>query len=199
LTLAPAAALLSCVAAALIGGIAGLAGGWTERLILATVDLFLSLPWLFLLLTVRACLPLNVSSVISMAITFLVLGLLGWPAPARVVRAAVTRFQDADFMIQARAAGCSHGRLISRQLVPNVMPILLAQFWTAVPLFILAEATLGMLGLGVSEPLPSWGGMLREIESGDVFSQPWIAAPVLLLAAVVGSFQLVLPREDYSV
>ena len=92
LTLAPAAALLSCVAAALIGGFAGLAGGWTERIVLAILDLFLSLPWLFLLLTVRACLPLNVSPVVSMAITFLLLGLLGWPASARVVRAAITRF-----------------------------------------------------------------------------------------------------------
>jgi peptide/nickel transport system permease protein len=199
LLLAPAAALLSCIAAALIGGIAGLTGGWTERIILAIVDLFLSLPWLLLLLMVRACLPLNVSPIASMAITFVMLGLLGWPASARVVRAAVTRFRTADFILQARAAGCTQWRLISRQLVPNVMPVLLAQFWTSTPLFILAEATLGMLGLGVSEPLPSWGGILREIESGDVFSQPWIAAPVVLLAAVIGSFQLVLPREDYSI
>src|ERR1700719_3147726 len=75
LLLAPAAALLSCIAAALIGGISGLLGGWTERIILAIVDLFLSLPWLLLLLRVRACLPLNVSPAASMAITFLMLGL----------------------------------------------------------------------------------------------------------------------------
>ncbi len=199
LMLAPAAALLSCAAAALIGGIAGLLGGWTERIVLATIDLFLSLPWLLLLLMVRACLPLNVSPIVSIAITFSMLGLLGWPASARVVQAAVSRLRNADFMLHAQAAGCTGWRLISRQLVPNVMPVLLAQFWTAVPLFVLAEATLGMLGLGVSEPLPSWGGILREIESGDVVSQPWLAAPVLLLAAVVGSFQLVLPREDYSI
>jgi peptide/nickel transport system permease protein len=199
LTLAPAAALLSCLAAALIGGLAGFAGGWVERFILAAVDLFLSLPWLLLLLMVRACLPLNVSPLVSVTITFLVLGVLGWPAPARVVRAAVSRLRHSDFILQARAAGCTPWQLLSRQLLPNIMPVLLAQFWTAVPVFILAEATLGMLGLGVSEPLPSWGGLLREIESGDIVSQPWIAAPVLLLAAVVGCFQLVLPREDYSV
>ena len=199
LALAPAAALLSCAAAALIGGIAGLAGGWTERVVLAAVDWFLSLPWLLLLLTVRACLPLNVSPLASMAITFLMLGLLGWPAPARVVRASIARLRNSDFMLQARAAGCTPWRLIFRQLVPNVMPVLLAQFWIAVPVFILAEATLGMLGLGVSEPLPSWGSMLREIERGDLWAQPWIAAPAALLAGVVGSFQLVLPRQDYSV
>ena len=83
--------------------------------------------------------------------------------------------------------------------MPNVAPVLLAQFWVAVPAYILAEATLGMLGLGVSEPLPSWGGLLRELEGGGLASQIWLLAPALLLAAVVGSFQLILPREDYSV
>jgi peptide/nickel transport system permease protein len=199
LALAPAAALLSCIAAALIGALAGLAGGWAERTVLAAVDLFLSLPWLLLLLAVRACLPLNVSPAASMAITFLMLGLLGWPAAARVVRASIVRLRSSEFMLQARAAGCTPWRLLSRQLVPNVMPVLLAQFWVAVPVYILAEATLGMLGLGVSEPLPSWGSMLREIAGGDLRAQPWIAAPALLLAGVVGCFQLVLPRQDYSV
>ena len=199
LALAPAAALLSCVIAAFVGGLAGWAGGWTERTVLASVDLFLSLPWLFLLLTVRALLPLNVSPPVSLSITFGLLGLLSWPASARVVRAAIHALRDSDFMLQARASGVTPWRLISRQLIPNVMPVLLAQFWIAVPVFILAEATLGMLGLGVSEPLPSWGSMLRELEGGDLRSQPWIAAPAVLLAAVVGCFQLILPREDYSI
>jgi peptide/nickel transport system permease protein len=199
LALAPASALLSCVIAAFVGGLAGLAGGWTERMVLASVDLFLSLPWLFLLLTVRAVLPLNVSPLASLSITFGLLGLLSWPASARVVRAAVRSLRDSDFMLQARASGITPWRLISRQLIPNVMPVLLAQFWIAVPVFILAEATLGMLGLGVSEPFPSWGSMLRELEGSDLRSQPWIAAPAVLLAAVVGCFQLILPREDYSI
>jgi peptide/nickel transport system permease protein len=199
LALAPCAALLSCVVAALVGGLAGLAGGWTERMVLASVDLFMSLPWLFLLLTVRALLPLNVSPLTSLSITFALLGLLSWPASARVVRASVHTLRDSDFMLQARAAGVTPLRLISRHLIPNVMPVLLAQFWIAVPVFILAEATLGMLGLGVAEPLPSWGGMLRELEGGSLRSQPWVAAPAVLLAAVVGCFQLILPREDYSI
>ena len=199
LALAPAAALLSCLVAALVGGLAGLAGGWTERTVLASVDLFMSLPWLFLLLTVRAMLPLNVSPLVSLGITFGLLGLLSWPASARVVRAAIHALRDSDFILQARASGVTPWRLISRQLIPNVMPVLLAQFWIAVPVFILAEATLGMLGLGVSEPLPSWGSMLRELEGGNLRAQPWIAAPAVLLAAVVGCFQLIFPREDYSI
>jgi ABC-type dipeptide/oligopeptide/nickel transport system permease subunit len=199
LLLAPAAALLSCVVAGLLGGVAGFAGGFVDRTILSAADLFLSVPWLLLLLMIRAFLPLNVAPALSVTITFLLLGTLGWAAPARVVRSAVRKLKNSDFMLQARAAGCRPSRLLLRQLLPNVTPILLAQFWIAVPVYILAETTLGMLGLGVSEPLPSWGGLLRELEGGAVLSQLWLLAPALLLAAVVGSFQLILPREDYSV
>jgi peptide/nickel transport system permease protein len=80
-----------------------------------------------------------------------------------------------------------------------VMPILWAQLWITIPAYVLAETTLGMLGLGVMEPLPSWGNLLRELEGGGISSHPWLLAPVLLLAAVVGSFQVILQREDYSV
>jgi ABC-type dipeptide/oligopeptide/nickel transport system permease subunit len=199
LALAPAAALVSCALAALAGALAGFAGGWIERIVLAGLDLFLSLPWLFLLLTVRALLPLNVPPLVSLGITFLLLGLLGWPASARIVRAAVRQLRESEFMLHAHASGIAPWRLLTRQLIPNVMPVLLAQFWISVPVFILAEATLGMLGLGVSEPLPSWGSLLRELEGGDLRSQPWIVAPAVLLAAVVGCFQLILQREDYSI
>ena len=100
-------------------------------------------------------------------------------------------------MLQARATGCS--RLLRKHLIPNVMPILWAQLWITIPAYVLAETTLGMLGLGVMEPLPSWGNLLRELEGGGIASHPWLLAPVLLLAAVVGSFQVIFEREDYSV
>ena len=199
LALAPAAALLTCLAAALVGGVAGFAGGWTQSLVLGSVDLFLSLPWLFLLLLIRALLPLNTSPLVSVTVTFLMLGLLGWPASARVVNATVRGLRDSDFALQARASGCTSWKLFWRHFVPNLAPVLLAQFWIAVPVFILAEATLGMLGLGISEPLPSWGSLLRDLESADLRTQPWVAAPAALLAAVVGCLHLILPREDYSV
>ena len=128
LLLAPAAALLSCIAAALLGGLAGLGGGIVERAVLAAADLFLSLPWLFLLLIARACLPLNVPAALSVSITFALLGLLGWAGPARVVRAAVLDLRNSDFVLFARASGCTFWRLLWAHLTPNVMPVLRAQF-----------------------------------------------------------------------
>ncbi|HLK22638.1 MAG TPA: ABC transporter permease subunit [Bryobacteraceae bacterium] len=197
LLLAPAAALLSTLLAALIGGLAGYVGGGFERFVTSGIDLFLSLPWLFLLLAARALLPLNTSPVTSVAITFLLLGCLGWATPARIIRAGTRTLINADFLTQARATGISGFRLFWRHLLPNLRPIFLAQFWISVPLFILSEANLGLLGLGVSEPLPSWGSMLRELENYTaIFQNPWMLAPVILLVLVVACLQIVLRTEE---
>jgi ABC-type dipeptide/oligopeptide/nickel transport system permease subunit len=197
LLLAPAAALLSSLLAALIGGAAGFSGGWVERCVMAGTDLFLSLPWLFLLITVRALLPLNVSPVISVVITFTLLGCLGWAGAARVICADARLLSQSDFVLLARASGSSGFRLLWRHLVPNLRPILLAQFWISIPVFILTEANLGILGLGVAEPLPSWGSLLRELESfSSLSAQPWRFVPLILFVLVVSSFHLVLSKEE---
>lgn len=197
LLLAPAAALLSTLIAALIGGAAGYLGGRAERIVTAGVDLFLSLPWLFLLLAVRALLPLNTSPMTSVMITFLLLGCLGWAAPARIIRAGTRTLVNSDYLVQASAGGISRWRLFWRHLLPNLRPVLLAQFWISVPLFILSEANLGLLGLGVSEPLPSWGSMLRELENySAVLRNPWMITPAVLLVVVVSCLQLLLRTEE---
>jgi peptide/nickel transport system permease protein len=112
----------------------------------------LSLPWIFLLIAARALLPLNVSPSVSVLITFAMLGALGWAAPARVIRAGVRDMRNSDFLLQARACGCRGFRLLLRHLAPNLKPVLLAQFWTSIPLFILSEANLGLLGAGRIRP-----------------------------------------------
>jgi peptide/nickel transport system permease protein len=197
LLLAPAAALLSTLIAGLIGGAAGYLGGRWERFVTAGVDLFLSLPWLFLLLAVRALLPLNTSPITSVVITFILLGCLGWAAPARIIRAGTRTLANSDYLLQASANGISRWRLFWRHLLPNLRPILLAQFWISVPLFILSEANLGLLGLGVAEPLPSWGAMLRELENySAVLKNPWMLTPAVLLVAMVCCLQLLLRTEE---
>jgi peptide/nickel transport system permease protein len=199
LLLAPAAALLATTGAAIIGGTAGYFGSWWERIAVRLTDLFLSLPWLFLLLAVRAPLPLNVSPWTSVMITFALLGLLGWATSSRVVRAGVRSLRASDCVLQARAGGLHPGRLLVFQILPNMRPVLSAQFWISVPAFILAEANLGLLGLGVAEPLPSLGNLLRELENyQQVRSSPWMLAPLVLLVLVVGCFQIILSKEELS-
>ena len=174
-------------------------GGWLQRCVMAATDLFLSLPWLFLLITVRALLPLNVSPQVSVMITFTLLGCLGWAGAARVICADARALSQSDFILLARASGSSGFRLLWRHLMPNLKPVLYAQFWISVPVFILTEANLGILGLGVAEPLPSWGSLLRELESFSTISpQAWQFVPLLLFIATVSSFHLVLTKEELA-
>ena len=193
LLLAPSASLLAVLLATLAGGSAALLGGFWRRLILGAADLSLSLPVLFLLLLARAFLPLNTTPVLSVAITFSILGVVGWAGPARVVSGGAAEILTGGFILAARARGVPSSRLLTSHLVPALRPLLAAQFFTLIPVFLLAEANLGMLGLGVTEPLPSWGGLLRELEplaatSGASFlSAPWLLAPALVLAIAVAA------------
>jgi len=195
LLLAPAAAAISLVIALLAGGSAALAGGWWDRIVTAASNLFLSLPWLFLFLTVRSVLPLNTAPSTSILITFGLMGLLGWGAGARVIRAAVLQIRDAPFTLYAHAFGCPPARLWFRHLLPHLRTVLLAQFWISVPAFILGEASLGLLGLGVAEPMPSWGNLLKELQSAPEWREYWVFAPIALLSLVMILFQLSRPMK----
>jgi peptide/nickel transport system permease protein len=195
--LAPAAALLSTLIAGALGGAAGLLGGWPERAILGIADLSMAAPLLFVLIALRAMLPLDLAPLLSVIATFLILGLLGWPSSLRVVCAATRDIRNSDFLLLARATGCGPVRMIFPQIFPNLRPVLLAQFWVSIPVFILTEATLSMLGLGVSEPLPSWGNLLRGLEDfSAVSSNPSRLAPLAMLTIVVICFQIILPSQE---
>ncbi len=161
-----------------------------EQALLAATDLFASMPWLFLLLIIRAALPLNVPAWTSVGLTFLMLGLIGWTAAARVVRTSVHAARNDGYLLQARAMGSGVGRIWFRHFLPNLKPVLLAQFWISIPLFVLSEANLGLLGLGVAEPLPSWGNLLFELTGHrEVLDAPWLLAPAAALVIALLAMQ----------
>ena len=197
LLLASAAAVLSISIAAAVGGVAGYLGGWPERCVVGVIDLFLSIPWLFLLLSVRALLPLNAPPIYSAVLTFALLGMLGWAGPARVILAAARSLRASDVTIAARACGLSLTRTFIAHVAPHLKPLMLAQLRISIPVFILSEANLGLLGLGVCEPLPSWGGLLRELENySAIRTNPWVLAPLLLLVGVMISFEIGNPAKE---
>ncbi|HLI86279.1 MAG TPA: ABC transporter permease subunit [Bryobacteraceae bacterium] len=196
LLLAPAAALLSVLLALGLAFLAALGGSWWERAILAAADLSLSLPWFFLLLAARALLPLNAAAATAAAVTFGLLGVLGWAEPARVMVAAIRQQLRSDFVLLAHASGCGRGRIALVHLAPHLAPVAAAQFLIATPAYLLAEANLGLLGLGIPEPMPSWGNLLRELESvSAVAANPWVLAPAAILILVVGCFHLAVSAD----
>ena len=173
---------MTTLIAAAVGMLAALGPAMLSGPLLLVCDAFLSLPWIFLLMMVRSGLPLKTAPLASAAATFFILALLGWPACARAVHAGATAMRNADWMIQARACGLPVRRLMRRHLLPQILPLLLPQFLVSVPAFLMAEANLGTLGLGVSEPLPSWGAMLLELDNSALLeSSDWVYLPIVLL------------------
>jgi peptide/nickel transport system permease protein len=196
--------LLCSSAAALIaiaiGAVVGMAGGAASPPLRAVAgmltDLFLSLPWLFALLALRALLPLNVSPYASVAATFLLLAAVGWASGARVVQASVNGIRFSPALMQARAAGCGGWRLVCFHVLPNLRHVLIAQFWILVPVFLLTEANLGILGLGVMEPVPSWGNILAELQNyRRIPEAPWILVPAVILVVFITSLHVVLAER----
>ena len=199
LTIAPAAALLSVAIGVVIGAFAGWAGGWWNRMFENGTDLLLSLPMIFALMLMRASLPLGTSPLAVASLTFVFLACVAWAAPARIVRNAVLHIRRSDHLLQARAVGCSPRATLIHHVLPGLRHIAVVQWWIAIPAFVIAEANLSLLGLGVPDTTPSLGNLLRELESfGRITEEPWCFAPVVLLVVIAISLWILVQREEQS-
>ena len=192
LLMAPATAGATLVLVTALGLIAGWRHGWIDSGVMVVSDLLLSLPLLFLVLTLRALLPLNVGPIASIGALALVFAAVGWPTGMRVIRAVVDGLRSSPAVVHARAYGCGTVRLFGVHVLPRLRSPLAAQFWILAPAFLIAEANLGVLGLGVSEPLPSLGNLLAELRDYERIPEaPWILAPAGLLLSVLSSLHFV--------
>jgi peptide/nickel transport system permease protein len=184
------ATLLSLAAGTLLGTLAGFYRGWLDGLLMRGVELFLALPWLYLLLAVRASLPLHISTGATFLLLAAVLGMVGWARPARLVRGVVLSVKERNYVRSARGFGASDFYLLRRHIAPQLSSILLTQAALLVPQYVLAEVTLSFLGLGVSEPVPSWGNLLACLQQYSVLSSYWwMLFPMLLLVPLFAGYQ----------
>jgi peptide/nickel transport system permease protein len=176
------AAALSVSLGIIIGGIAGFCGGWLDDILMRGGELFLALPWLYMLFAIRAVLPLQVSQAQVFLLLVAVVGLIGWARPARLIRGVVLSAKERNFVLAARGFGASPAYLLRRHILPEAYGVILTQLALLIPQYILAEVTLTFLGLGVGEPMASWGTLLSALQQYYVLSSYWwMFLPALLL------------------
>ena len=185
-----ALALIATLGATLLGGVigsvSGYAGGRVDLLLSRLTEFVLVLPAIYVVLALRAALPLVVpprTVFLSLAAIFV---LLGWPTVARGVRAIVASERSRDYVSAAEALGAGSTRVLLRHLLPSAHGHLLMQATLLLPAFILAEATMSYIGLGFPEATPTWGTMLREASNVSLLADtPWTLAPAGAIFLVV--------------
>jgi len=168
---------------ALIGAASGFHGGRLDTALMAIADLVLILPAIYVVLTLRAAMPLVLTPAQIFWTMAGVLAAAGWPLAARGVRAIVAMERSREYAEAARAAGASPLRILLRHLLPAAGGFLAVHAALLLPAFILAEATLSFVGLGFAEPTASWGIMLGDAGRGRAFAEaPWLLSPAAAIA-----------------
>lgn len=156
LTVGLAAVLVAGVVGVALGLVAGYRGGWADDLLMRLGDIQLAFPVLLLGVAVIAVLGASLTNMI------LVLGASGWVTYARIARGETLSLKEREFVAAARALGAPARHVVTRHLLPNVLPPLMVVTTFSVARTIIAEASLSFLGLGLPPPTPSWGAMLDE-------------------------------------
>lgn len=167
------AASFSALVGLLLGSVAGMYGGRVDDVAMRLAEIFITVPWFYFLIAVRAFLPLQISPVAAFLLVIAVIGIVGWGRPARLVRGVVLSARERNFVLAARGFGASNGYLLRRHLMPLTFRVVLTQMAVLIPQFVLAEVILSFLGLGVGEPFPSWGNMLAHAQQYNVLVSYW--------------------------
>ena len=173
-----------------MGGISGYFGGWVDNLIMRIVDVFYCLPSMPIIIILGAAMDaMRIDSWTRMMYLMLILGFLGWPGIARLVRGQILSLREQEFMTAAEACGISAWHRIFRHLIPNVIPQLIVTCTMSLGSTILTEATLSFLGLGVKYPFASWGNIINDVNNAYVMTNYlfiWVPAGICLLITVLG-------------
>nr|PZN27207.1 MAG: peptide ABC transporter permease [Chloroflexota bacterium] len=188
LMLATAATLIIVSIGSTVGIVSGYYGGWVDNLIQRFIEFVQAFPTLPLWMALAAVIPITWDQRLIFVTMSCIFALLGWTLLARELRGKVLALRETDFIMAAKEMGASDRRIIFRHLFPNCLSHVIVVLTLTIPSIILAESFLSFLGIGIQEPLVSWGTLMREAQSLQTLgSNPWLMWPVaFILLAVIG-------------
>ncbi|HSR69259.1 MAG TPA: ABC transporter permease [Acidobacteriota bacterium] len=195
LTIGIVGVLASALVGVILGSAAGYLGGFADTAVMRLADMVFALPALFLIIGLRALYPAQLPAGAGWWMLVTAFALVGWATLARVIRGQVLSLVNREFVLYARACGASHWWILTRHILPFTLNTLLVQATVLLPAFVLGEAALSFLGVGIQPPNPSWGNLLTEASRLPVMTdQPQRLAPGLLLLLCVLCLNLIADR-----
>jgi peptide/nickel transport system permease protein len=181
--------LISFALGMIIGGISGYCGGLTDTVVMRLCELIMSIPTLYLIISLRATFPPSMSSAQIYAMIIVIYAFIRWAGMARVIRGMTLSLREQQFVLAARTLGQSHLNIIVRHILPNTFSYVIVAATLSVPYYILGEVDLSFLGVGIQEPSASWGLMLNAAQNTEYMKNyPWLLAPGAAIFVTVLAF-----------
>lgn len=189
LTMSLFGTIISVIVGSVLGVTSGYYGGWVDNVMQRFTEFVAAFPNLPLWMALAALVPKTADSFTIFVIMACIFALLTWTTLAREVRGKVLSLRETDFIMAAKEMGASDARIIFRHLYPNVLSHIIVILTLTVPGVILAESFLSFLGIGITEPLISWGLMMRNTQDIQTLGQnAWILAPIAFIVTAVLGF-----------
>lgn len=181
--------MLSFILGCVLGGISGYYGGAADMIIQRIIELLTSIPTIPLWMALSAALPPHWSSIKVYFGVTMILALRNWCGLGRVVRGRLLELREEDFVMAARFAGLTDGKIIIKHLLPSTLSYLIVNLTLSIPHMILGETALSFLGLGIRPPAVSWGTLMYDAQNVRTIAlHPWILIPALFVIVTVLAF-----------
>lgn len=176
----------------LIGGAAGYYGGHIDNIIMRICEMFMMVPGFYLMLALRSAVPDTFNSLQVYLSVVVILSFIGWAGLARIIRGMSISLRERDYVTAARAMGVPDLKIILRHILPHTLSYSIVAIMLSIPGYILGEAALSLIGLGIQDPIPSWGNLLSEA-MGIVYIDlaPWILWPGVFIFLSVVCFNII--------
>lgn len=175
-----------------VGGLAGYFGGWVDSVAMRGTELLMAIPGLYLLLALRSAFAQHFSSDQMFLLIVIILSCIGWSGTARVIRGMALSIRQRPFVFAAEVMGQSPWKILWKHILPNTFSYLIVAATLSIPGYILGEAALSFLGIGIQEPSASWGLMLSQAQEMKVFMLNfwWLLSPGFAIFITVIAFNV---------